>query len=115
MSFPIVKRPLIAIILIALLVSPSGWTQTQLPAMGDGGEMTAGAERGLGERIVRELYRDPDYIDDPILGEYVQSISNRDYSMIMATTLIFAVLIALANLSVDLLYAWLDPRIKLQD
>ncbi len=47
--------------------------------------------------------------------EYVTSISNRDYSMIMATTLIFAVLIALANLSVDLLYAWLDPRIKLQD
>ena len=74
MSFPIVKRSLIAIILIAFLVSPSGWAQTQLPAMGDGGEMTAGAERGLGERIVRELYRDPDYIDDPILGEYVQSI-----------------------------------------
>ena len=44
--------------------------------------------------------------------EYVQSISNRDYSMIMATTLLYAVLIALANLSVDLLYAWLDPRIK---
>jgi oligopeptide transport system permease protein len=47
--------------------------------------------------------------------EYITSISNRDYSMIMATTLIFAVLIAVANLSVDLLYAWLDPRIKLQD
>ena len=47
--------------------------------------------------------------------EYITSIGNRDYSMIMATTLVFAVLIALANLSVDLLYAWLDPRIKLQD
>jgi oligopeptide transport system permease protein len=44
--------------------------------------------------------------------EYVTAISNRDYSMIMATTLIFAVLIAVANLTVDLLYAWLDPRIK---
>jgi oligopeptide transport system permease protein len=44
--------------------------------------------------------------------EYVTAISNRDYSMIMATTLLYAVLIALANLSVDLLYAWLDPRIK---
>lgn len=44
--------------------------------------------------------------------EYVTAISNRDYSMIMATTLIYAVLIALANLSVDLIYAWLDPRIK---
>ena len=47
--------------------------------------------------------------------EYVTSISNRDYSMIMATTLLYAVLIALANLSVDLLYAWLDPRIKVGD
>ena len=44
--------------------------------------------------------------------EYITSISNRDYSMIMATTLLYAVLIAVANLSVDLLYAWLDPRIK---
>jgi oligopeptide transport system permease protein len=44
--------------------------------------------------------------------EYVTSITNRDYSMIMATTLIFAVMIALANLSVDLFYAWLDPRIQ---
>jgi predicted Zn-dependent protease len=42
--------------------------------MGDGAEMTAGAERELGERIIRELYRDPDYIDDPILMEYVQGI-----------------------------------------
>jgi oligopeptide transport system permease protein len=47
--------------------------------------------------------------------EYITSISNRDYSMIMATTLLYAVLIALANLSVDLLYAWLDPRIKVGD
>jgi oligopeptide transport system permease protein len=47
--------------------------------------------------------------------EYVRAISNRDYSMIMATTLIYAVLIALANLTVDLVYAGLDPRIRLGD
>jgi len=46
----------------------------QLPALGDGSEMTSGAERKLGERIARELYRDPDYIDDPVLVEYVQNI-----------------------------------------
>ena len=46
--------------------------------------------------------------------EYVTSISNRDYSMIMGTTLIYAVLIALANLSVDLMYGLLDPRIKVE-
>lgn len=32
------------------------------------------AERRLGDRIARELYRDPDYVDDPLLVEYVQGI-----------------------------------------
>jgi oligopeptide transport system permease protein len=46
--------------------------------------------------------------------QYVQSISQRDYSMIMATTLIYGVLVALANLSVDIVYSFLDPRIRLE-
>jgi len=44
---------------------------------------------------------------------YVTAIGQRDYSMIMGTTLIFAILIALANMSVDLVYVFLDPRIRL--
>lgn len=43
---------------------------------------------------------------------FVQSINARDYSMIMGTTLIYALLIAIANLAVDLIYGWLDPRIS---
>lgn len=55
-----------------------GWpAQAQLPALGDGVEMSTSAERRLGDRIARELYRDPDYIDDPVLGEYVQTIWQR--------------------------------------
>jgi len=46
--------------------------------------------------------------------EYVTAISNRDYSMILGSTLIYAVLVALANLSVDLAYGFLDPRIRVQ-
>jgi len=46
--------------------------------------------------------------------EYVQAISNRDYSMILGTTLVYGVLIALANLSVDVIYSFLDPRIRLR-
>ena len=46
----------------------------QLPTLGDGSELGAAAERRLGDRIAREIYRDPDYIDDPILGDYVASI-----------------------------------------
>ena len=39
--------------------------------------MNAGAERKLGEKIARELYRDPDYLDDPVLDEYVLGIWTR--------------------------------------
>lgn len=44
---------------------------------------------------------------------YVQSIGQRDYSMIMGTTLIYALLVAVANLSVDIIYSVIDPRIRL--
>ncbi len=44
---------------------------------------------------------------------YVTAIGQRDYSMIMGTTLFFAILIALANMSVDFIYVFLDPRIRL--
>jgi predicted Zn-dependent protease len=66
------RRGLAAALAAALLAtSPAG---AQLPTLGDGGDISTGAERKLGERIARELYRDPDYIDDPVLVEYVQSL-----------------------------------------
>ena len=43
---------------------------------------------------------------------YIISILQRDYPTIMSTTLLYAVLIMLANLTVDLVYGVLDPRIK---
>jgi predicted Zn-dependent protease len=51
--------------------------QAQIPTLGDSSDMTSGAERKLGESIARELYRDPDYIDDPVLDEYVLGIWTR--------------------------------------
>jgi oligopeptide transport system permease protein len=45
---------------------------------------------------------------------FVESISNRDYSMIMGTTLVYATLIVLANMLVDVSYGVLDPRIRSQ-
>ena len=44
---------------------------------------------------------------------YLNSIEGRDYPVIMATTLLYAFLIMVANISVDLVYGVLDPRIKL--
>ncbi len=56
------------------MLLPAG---AQLPTLGDTSEMNASTERKLGERIARELYRDPDYIDDPVLDEYVLEIWTR--------------------------------------
>jgi oligopeptide transport system permease protein len=47
--------------------------------------------------------------------EYVQAISRRDYSMIMGTTLIYVLMVSVANLTVDFLYVIIDPRIRLED
>lgn len=43
---------------------------------------------------------------------FVQSIGNRDYPVITGVTLIYAVVLVIANLLVDITYAWLDPRIR---
>jgi len=45
-----------------------------LPALGDGAALTVAAERRLGDSIARDLYRDPDYLDDPMLAEYLQAV-----------------------------------------
>ena len=63
---------------VALLLPLNG-VQAQssairLPNLGDGADLPLGVERRLGESIAREIYRDPDYLDDPVLGDYVQSI-----------------------------------------
>ncbi len=46
---------------------------------------------------------------------YVQAIGQRDYSMIMGTTVVYALLVAVANLSVDIIYVFVDPRIRLEE
>lgn len=46
---------------------------------------------------------------------FVTSISSRDYTMILGTTLLYAGMIALMNLIVDILYVFIDPRVRLND
>ena len=45
-------------------------------------------------------------------SKFVSAISNRDYTMIMATTIFLATLMVIANLLCDLMYKLVDPRIK---
>jgi oligopeptide transport system permease protein len=43
---------------------------------------------------------------------FVKGAINRDYSLVLGTALFYATLVALLNLAADLLYGWLDPRVR---
>ena len=42
----------------------------------------------------------------------VDSIGARDYPVVQAATLIFAAIIILVNLATDIIYSFLDPRVR---
>jgi oligopeptide transport system permease protein len=46
--------------------------------------------------------------------QFINAISARDYPLILALVIQFAVVVAIANLVVDLLYVVIDPRIRLE-
>jgi predicted Zn-dependent protease len=71
------KRWPAAALLALACALPAPLVQAQLPTLGDTSEMNSSEERKLGERVARELYRDPDYIDDLILDEYIHDIWQR--------------------------------------
>ena len=51
----------------------------------------------------------------PGLGrDFVSAITNRDYTMIMGTTILLSSMVIIANVIVDILYKIIDPRIKLK-
>jgi oligopeptide transport system permease protein len=60
-----------------------------------------------GSFIVENIYSIPG-----VGRAFVEAVLNRDYGMIMGTTLFYAAIVAVANLLVDLLYAVVDPRVR---
>lgn len=49
----------------------------------------------------------------PGVGRYfVDAALNRDYTLVMGTVVVVAVFVIIFNLIVDLLYAWIDPRVR---
>ena len=49
----------------------------------------------------------------PGIGQfYISAISTRDYSLLMAMTMLYAFAVAFLNVVVDVLYAYIDPRIR---
>jgi oligopeptide transport system permease protein len=69
----------------------------------------AAADLVTGSIIIESIFGAPG------LGrEFVESISKRDYSVIMGTAIFYAILVAVANVVVDLSYGLVDPRIRVR-
>ncbi len=50
----------------------------------------------------------------PGMGKYyVEGVQNLDYSMILGTTVFYGVFLVLANMLVDILYGFVDPRVRI--
>ena len=72
-----VKKALAALLSASMVLStPWAQAQVRLPSLGDSAseDLPVGAERRLGEQIMREIKRDPAYLDDPVLLDYVRSL-----------------------------------------
>ena len=51
----------------------------------------------------------------PGLGDtFVTSVTTRDYNLLVGVTILYSLFLVAANIMVDVLYVWLDPRIQLQ-
>jgi len=78
-----------------------------LPVVTYLGPLTAGVVTG--SFIVEQIFAVPG------LGKhFVQSIANRDYTVVMGTTVFFAIILLFAVFIVDILYSVIDPRIRLK-
>jgi oligopeptide transport system permease protein len=60
-----------------------------------------------GSFIIEQLFEVPG-----IGRAFVNAVTDRDYGMIMGTTLFYAFIIVLANLVIDISYAYADPRVR---
>ena len=74
---PLAQR-LLAALCAGLMLLPAAplRAQVNLPALGDSvsDDLSVSAEKRLGEQIMRQIRPDPDYLDDPLLLEYVQGV-----------------------------------------
>ena len=77
-----------------------------IPAVTYLGPLTAGLLTG--SFVIEKLFSIPG-----MGGYFVNSVSNRDYTMIMGSTIFYSVLLVIMNFIVDIVYVLVDPRIKL--
>ena len=80
---------------------------SMIPVVTTAGPLFAGLITG--SLIVESIFQIPG-----IGRSFIQAIDARDYPMILGTTVLYAVLVALLNLVVDVAYVFIDPRVRLE-
>ena len=83
-SRPLLRGVLALAVLAAGLHAPRGLAAAdgselqRLPSLGepDSGDISEGTERRVGEYVMRQIRRDPAYLDDPLLLSYAQALWN---------------------------------------
>ncbi|WP_096272925.1 ABC transporter permease [Paucisalibacillus globulus] len=83
-----------------------GLRNAMLPVISYMGPLVAGILTG--SFIIEQIFGIPG-----LGSEFVTSITNRDYTVIMGTTVFYSVLLLVSILIVDLIYGLVDPRIKI--
>ena len=77
-----------------------------LPVLTFSGPLIAGLLTG--SFIIEQIFAIPG------MGKHlILSVTNRDYPLVLGATLVYCLILVLANLIVDLLYSYFDPRIRL--
>jgi oligopeptide transport system permease protein len=83
-----------------------GLRNAMLPVISYMGPLVAGILTG--SFIIEQIFGIPG-----LGSEFVTSVTNRDYTVIMGTTVFYSVILLVSILIVDLIYGLVDPRIKL--
>jgi len=78
---------------------------TLLPVISFMGPATAGLITG--SVVIERIYAIPG-----LGSHFVQGALNRDYTLVMGVVIFYGFLIIMLNFLVDMLYAWLDPKIR---
>ncbi len=87
------------------VVTQHGLRNALLPVLSYLGPAAAGTLTG--SFVVEQVFNLPG------LGQhFVNSVRNRDQTLILGTVMVYAVLLLTMNLLVDIAYAWVDPRIE---
>ena len=64
----------------------------------------------VGSLVVERIFNIPG------MGRYfVEAASNREYNLVMGITLVYGGILMTLNTLVDVAYAWLDPRVRLDE